>query len=287
MDSALETFIKGQQRRAPIRTEKTKKQEKALMKADKLVNDLIDRRRKIETRSAFLNQHEPTVAGSHPIPEPEDADMLNRPIFSALQINERKPASVYHMVESDLPKISPGLVPARLKAIEKAAPSHDKLLHEDVGAMMHKMNNLRAIKKRERPRSEPPERAESDTDHGGSTVTRGSSVYKFATEELAHGITDRKSDFKKSPQFGGWHKRHFAHRSELIERGMNEPGAVHKTVAQKATKIINAHIKEGKRLPEFPRGVGFPDYKHGAKMKTSTGGTPSPFTPGGARGSAG
>jgi hypothetical protein len=286
MDSALETFIKGQQRRAPIRTEKTKKQEKALLKADKLVNDLIDRRRKIETRSAFLNQHEPSVAGSHPIPDPEDTDMLHRPIYSERQINERKPASVYHMVESDLPKIAPGLVPARLKAIEKAAPSHDKILHESVAAMMHKMDNLRAVRKREKPRSVHSEH-ESDTDHGGSTITRGTSVFNFAKDLGPHAITTPRGEFSgEASQFKGWRKRHFLHRAELIERGMNEPGAVHKTVAQSATRRINAHIREKKRLPEFPPGVGFPNYKYGGPMKHTAGG-PSPFTPGGARGSAG
>ena len=168
-DSALETFVKRQQKRKESVKDKAarQKREKLQLKADKLVNDLVERRSKIETRSAFLNQHVPTAAGSHTIPEPEDRDMLGRPMFSEQQREMRKPTSIYQMVDSELPKIAPGLVPARVSAIKRAAPSHDKVLHDRLGQLLDEM-------RRPRPKGITV-RSDSDSErgsssHGGSTT---------------------------------------------------------------------------------------------------------------------
>jgi hypothetical protein len=227
-DSRLETYIKGQQKRTESVKEKVarKKRENVQLKADNLVNKLVERRGKIEARSALMVGHQPTVVGSAPIPEPEDADMLGRPMFSKRQVESRKPTDVYSMVESELPKIAPGLVPQRMKAINQAAPSDAKVFRTRFLDVVKGPIDLRS---------------EDHSSHSGRTDVWSAMRYGARLHADAYfrdGFDD--TDYR------GWHKRHY----DYLKR-MKELGTDHK----EGVEYINNFIRAKKKLPHIPGGT--------------------------------
>jgi hypothetical protein len=306
-DSRLETFIKSQKGPNLARDKVTlKKAANAQKKADDLVNNLVQRREKIETRSAFMNSHKPTVSGSAPIPDPDDTDMLGRPVFSERQVEMRKPTSVYNMVESELPNIAPGLVPARLKAIKQVAPSHDKILHERLGTFLDSIKERRRFVAPSEPaiidssfRGHSPERAigrkrvyyGSSASRAGSvsSVSHGEGVLTPLSKQQRDAISKRTTAAPRGIPQTVWnaHGRYYKLRDQDIADAKRDGS----WPAEKTRDWLMEREKKAHRLYRERKREGNPysgiQAARAAATKEHRGrsspGTPAPGTPGPSR----
>jgi hypothetical protein len=130
------------------------------------------------------------------------------------------------MVESELPKIAPGLVPQRMRAINQAAPSDAQVFRKRFLDVVKAPIDLRS---------------DDHSSHSGRTDV-------FSLNRHALSVLDRYmfGDEYDERDFKGWHKRHYDYLKRLQELG---------TDRKEAVTYINGFIHAKKKLPNIPAGT--------------------------------